>query len=740
VETKDSLAIRGKTELDQLRFIEIGGGNQGPQDQLSLVGFWRVVRKRKWVILSCLAVTVTVVTIVSLLMPRKYDAVARINLDYENSNSLGLEQLGLPGGTDATTKLETQIRIMQSETLAWSVIQQLRLDQQAQFAPAKLRSPAGAAFERIDDLQRAKLLKRFHDSLNVQLVPKTQIIEVRFRSPDPRLAAKVVNAICDGYIDRNFKTRYEATMRASDWLNKQLDDLRNKTEELQTKLTDYQKKTGILGTDESHNIIMSKLDELNRQLSLGTADRIVKEARYRTALTADPELIASIVPESPLAVLRRQEAEVNARYAQLSAKFGPAYPKLIQTQKELDQIHSAITREVKNVGSRLENEYKASLKSEQMLSGALGQQKQEAYKMNQDAVQYAIMLRDVQASRDLYEDLLKKLKEAGITAGLKNTNVNIVDPASVPVEPAEPKLPLNMALGFLGGLLGGIALAFVVENVDNSIRTPDDVEIQCALPSLGIIPSIDVVKNGHKQLPPGEQEPFTLPVALSQPKSQTSEAFRALRTSLLLASVGTPPKVMVITSASAGEGKTTTACNSAIVLAQTGHKVLLVDADMRRPMLHTRIGVDGTTGLSACLAGMQDPDSVFLKVESLPNLYVLPAGKTPPYPSEMIASETMRHLLDRWRSEFDQIVIDTPPVLAVTDAVILSTMADAVIVVARSGVTGYQSLCRTRDLLRKVHAKIAGVVVNDLALNSVGYADYYGHYRSNYNYNGNNEN
>jgi capsular exopolysaccharide synthesis family protein len=262
------------------------------------------------------------------------------------------------------------------------------------------------------------------------------------------------------------------------------------------------------------------------------------------------------------------------------------------------------------------------------------------------------------------------------------------------------------------------------------------------LPSLGIIPSIELSrngnklsKNGHKQLPAGELPPLALPVALAQPKSQTAEAFRALRTSLLLASVGAPPKVMVVTSASPGEGKTTTACNSAIVLAQTGHKVLLVDADMRRPMLHVRIGVDGTTGLSACLAGIEDPDSRFMKVESLPNLSVLPAGKTPPYPSEMIASESMRRLLERWRQEFDQIVIDTPPVLAVTDAVILASMADAVIVVARSGVTGYQSLCRTRDLLRKVHAKIAGVVVNDLGLNSVGYADYYGTYGSYYNYN-----
>jgi len=696
------------------------------------VGFWRVVRKRKWIILSCLVVTVATVAVVSLFMPRRYDAVARINLDYENSNALGLEELGLPGGVDATTKLETQIRIMQSETLAWNVIQQLRLDQKKQFSGEKLPLPTGATFESIDDVHRAGLIGRFRHSLNVQLVPKTQIIEIRFRSTDPKLAATIVNAVSDGYIERNFKTKYEATMKASNWLNKQLDDLRDKTEQLQSKLTDYQRQTGILGTDESHNIIMSKLDELNRQLSVATADRIVKEARYRTALTADPELIASVVPEGTLATLRQQEAEISARVAQLSAKFGPAYPRLIQTQKELDQVHSGIIREVRNVGSRLENDYKASLKSEQMLGGALDQQKQEAYRMNQDAIQYAIMFRDVQSSRDLYEGLLKKLKEAGITVGLKNSNISIVDRASIPVTPAEPRIPLNLALGLLGGLLGGIVLAFVVENVDNSIRTPDDVEIRCALPSLGIIPTIPINRNGHKQLPAGELQPFSLPIAMSQPKSQTAEAFRALRTSLLLASAGAPPKVMVITSPAMGEGKTTTACNAAIVLAQSGHKVLLIDADMRRPMLHNRIGVTGTTGLSACLAGIENPDSVLRQVESLPNLYVLPAGKTPPYPSEMIASDTMRRLMEHWRSEFDQVVIDTPPVLAVTDAVILSTMADAVIVMARSGVTGHQSLRRARDLLLKVNARIAGVVVNDLGLKSVGYADYYGYYGKHY--------
>ena len=730
MDLNSSLSVKTKMDLDQVRFIEIGGGDSGggsPQDQLSLLGFWRVIRKRKWVIVSCLVLTVTAVTIVSLMMPRKYDAVARINLDFENSNSLGLEQLGLPSGVDATTKLETQIRIIQSETLSWSIIKQLRLDEQKAFTGPKLLSAASSDFDKIDDVRRAKLLKQFKESLNVQLVPKTQIVELRFRSTDPKLAANIVNAISGGYIERTFKTKYEATMKASDWLAKQLDDLKDKTESAQTKLGEYQKKTGILGIDESHNIIMSKLDELNRQLSLATADRIIKEAKFRTAQSSDPELIATVIPESTLVILRKQEADLTAQYTQLNSKYGPNYPRLQQAQKQLDAIHVQIQREVRNVSSRFETEFMAASRSETMLAAALEKQKQEAYRLNEDAVQYAIMYRDLQSSRDLYQGLLKNLKEAGITAGLKSNFVNIVDPASTPIEPAEPKIPLNMALGFLGGLLGGIALAFVVENVDNSIRTPDDVEVRCGLPSLGIIPSIEgSSRNGHKQLPVGALQPFVMPIAISQPKSPVSEAYRALRTSLLLASAGSPPRVMVVTSASPGEGKTTTAVNCAIVLAQSGHRVLLIDADMRRPTLHAKLGLPMNAGLSACLAGTKDPEDAYLKLDALPTLSVLGSGITPPYPSELIASESMQRLLERWRNEFDHIIIDTPPVLAVTDAVILSSTADAVIIVARSGVTGYQSLLRVRDMLRRVHARIAGVIVNDLPLNSVGYSEYYG--------------
>jgi capsular exopolysaccharide synthesis family protein len=675
-----------------------------------------------------------VVAIVSAFLPKRYDATARILLDMEGPDGLGLEQAVVPMGLDMTTKLETQIKIVQSDTIAASVIQQLGLHRNKAFA-GMLADQSPKEFDSLTPQQRVRLVNALHRSLTVQLVPKTEIIEIHFRSKDPALAADITNSVATTYIEHNFQTKYRSTLQTADWLTKQLDDLKKNAESSQEKLIAYQKKTGILGTDETHNIIIDKLGDLNKQLSLAEGDRILKEAKFRIATTENPELIANIAPESVLGALYKQRAEERAEYAQMAAKYGVAYPRVVQLQSQLNELDSAISEEITKVGEAVHAEYKTALKSEEMLKTSFDKQKQEAYKLNEDAVQYAIMRRDVESSRDLYEGLLKKLKEAGVMAGLKSSNINIVDPASVPIEPVEPKIPLNIALGCMGGLLFGMALAFVVENVDNSIRTPEDIENYCSLPSLGVIPSVAVNgtigKNGYKALAAGVRQ-FIPPVTMEQRNSGTAEAFRALRTSLLLSSPGTPPQVILVTSAMMQEGKTFTALNLAVVLAQTGQSVLLVDSDMRRPAVNKYLGIPMNRGLSACLAGTEDPDSVVLKVDEVPGLNIVTAGHMPPYPSEMLASEAMPRLIHHWRERYRYIVVDTPPVLAVTDAVVCAGIADVVVLIARSEQTGRQSLLRARDLLRKVRANIAGVVVNDLSFNSVDYRQYYGHYGSDY--------
>lgn len=692
-------------------------------DQVSVLQFWRVLQKRRQLVLGTLAIVVLLVAAGSLLLTKKYDASARILLDLEGNDDFGLEQVVMPIGLDLNTKLETQIHIVQSDTIAASVIKQLGLHHNKDFA-GKLAVSGNQDLDSVNLETRAKLMKLFQKSLTVRLIPKTQIVEVHFRCKSPKLAADVTNSVAATYIEHNFQTKYKATLQTSDWLTKQLDDVKKHAEESQQKLTDYQKKTGILGTDETHNIILDKLEDLNKGLSTAEGDRIVKEAKYRIAMTENPELIANIAPESVLGALYKERAEVRAEYAQLTAKYGPAYPRVTQLQSQIADLNSGIQQEVTKVGDAVRADYQASLKAEKMLQASFDKQKGEAYKLNEDAVQYAILRRDVESSRDLYDGLLKKLKEAGIMAGLKSSNINIIDQASQPIEPIEPNIPLNITLALMGGLLSGVALAFVVENIDTSVRTPQDIETYCQLPSLGVIPR---VADNSKQLASGLSR---LPVTIEQRNSGCAEAFRALRTSLLLSSPVAPPQVILVTSALMAEGKSFNSINLAVVLAQTGQKVLLVDSDMRRPSVHRYLGVPLGSGLSACLAGAHDHAPT--PVEGIPGLYVITAGHMPPYPSEMLASEAMPQLVQRWREQFRHIVIDTPPVLAVTDAVVCARCCDAVVLIARSEKTGRQSLVRARDILRKVRANVAGVVVNDLSFDSVEYRQYYGHYGSQY--------
>jgi polysaccharide biosynthesis transport protein len=722
-------AITKKTELETVTFSDIFPSTmESREDRVSIVQLWRVLQKRRWLVLGSMATILLIVTAISLALPKRYDASSRLLLDMEGSEDLGLDQVVMPIGIDLDTKLQTQIRIVQSDTIANSVIKQLGLQNNPALV-GKQAASLGRDFDNLDLQTRAALTNGLHRYLTVQLVPKTEIMEIHFRSRDPKLAADIANAVASTYIERNFQTKYQATRQTSDWLTKQLEDVRKNAEIAQEKVVSYQQKTGLYGVDESHNIVIDRLELLNKALSEAEGDRIVKEAKYRIAMTENPDLIANIATESLLGALYKQRAESRSEYAQLAAKYGASYPRVIQLQSQLHELDSSIAEEITKVSETLRAEYRAALRSEQMLRASLDKQKNDAYKMNQDAIQYGIMRREVESSRDLYEGLLKKLKEAGILAGLKSSNINIIDQATVPVAPVEPMIPLNIALGCMGGLLFGVALAFVVENVDSSIRTPEDIETYCSLPSLGIIPSVALDDSpAQRQLTRAGASQLILPITMEHRNSGGAEAFRALRTSLLLSSPGAPPQVILVTSAMMQEGKSFTSMNLAVVLAQTGQKVLLVDSDMRRPAVNKYLGIATNRGLSACLAGTEDSAAMIVKIDEIPGLHVLPAGHMPPYPSEMLASEALPQLVQLWREEFRYVVIDTPPVLAVTDAVVTARVADVVVLVVRSEKTGRQSLLRTRDLLKKAHANLAGVVVNDLSCNSVEYRQYYGYY------------
>jgi polysaccharide biosynthesis transport protein len=713
-----------------------------PTEGLLLREYGRILKKRMWVVISTWLIIGTLATVYTLHMTPVYDATGRIEVNRENSPNLGFkdsDQGSIGDYEEYSVALETQVRILQSDAIAFQVIKKLKLNNNPAFAgaAAKPRTEPPLSSLQVDAPFESSLLDRFRGGLKLSVVPRTRIVEIHYSHPDPRLAAQIVNALINTYIEQNFKTKFESTMQTSDWLSGQLSDLAMKVETSQEKLVRYQKDHDILGIDEKQNIVTSKLDELNKELTEAEGDRMQKESAYKLASAGDPEIFAKLGPSGIIDQLRMQESDLRMKYAEATTQFGPSYPKVMQLGNQLKQVESSIQAEDKRIASRVQNEYLSALQHEKLLGTALDVQKQEANHLNESAIEYNLLKRDAESNRQLYEGLLQKLKEAGVSAGLRSSNIRIVDLARVPTSPSAPNIPRNIVLGLALGLLGGVGLAFVLESFDNTVRTPEEAEIISALPSLGIIPlSAKLIGKNRENHPwlslssrSSESAGSLALVSFARPRSELAESYRALRTSILLASLGAPPKVILVTSALPQEGKTTTSINSAIVLAQRGGRVLLVDADLRRPGIHKALGLRNTLGLSTLMTGGDNSEDAIVSTE-IPNLFVLPAGPPPPQPAELLGSTLMRDYLARMRGEFDHIVIDTPPALSVTDAVLLSVEADSVLLVIRSGQTTKAALRRVRDLLSHVNARITGVVVNAFDLRSG--SSYYYQYDSKY--------
>jgi len=708
--------------------------------------YLRVVIKRKWTILGCLATIFGLVLIASLKTTPIYEAVGRVAINKpDNSLTAFKDSQGYVADYGDPTDLDTEVGILQSDLLALQVIKNLNLDKMPEFGGHPDTSPDSNLAPdplSLDSDKTGSLIAAFKGGLRVSLKPNTRIVEIRYQSTNPQLAASIVNMLSKTYTEQNFKTKYESTMQASDWLQKQLNDMKIKMEVSQEKLVQYQKEHGILGADEKQNIITEKLDELNKALTAAEAVRMEKESLYRLVQSADAATVAAtaealeaggtngsgtIAPLLP--VLRAKENDLKVQIADLSTQFGPAYPKIAQLNNQLKEVQSQIDTEVKKIVDRVRGQYLAAQQQEDLLDSEFEKQKQEANKLNESAINYTFLKRDVDVNRELYEGLLQKLKEAGVTAGLKSNNVRLVDIARAPSAPTEPNIPRNLAFGFVLGLTSGIGLAFLLESMDNTVRTTEQAQVISGLPALGMIPlgskAVGETSVAGNRLTVASSREVVELVTQSRPHSQMAESYRALRTSLLLSTSGTPPKVIKVTSARPQEGKTTTSINTAVVLAQKGVQVLLVDADLRRPSVHKTLGMGPRSGLSNVLTGSTTLEHAISASSILPNLHILPAGTPPPNPAELLASANMRDLLVELGEKYDHIIIDTPPTLSVTDAVVLSPRVDAIVLVIRSGQTTKQALRRARDILMQVNAHVTGVLLNAVDLSSPDYYYYY---------------
>ena len=702
------------------------------QQQNPILHYWQILKKRKWVALATFAIVFALSVIATLNAIRLYQATSKIAIFPENPNALGFKDVENSAPEfEYEATLETQAAILRSDALAMKVIEAMHLDQDPKFTGAT--RPQAEDSIRVSSMQpdpakTAGWLGAFRGGLSVQIIPNSRLVQISYTHPDPRLATEVVNALVKTFIEENFKTKYESVTQTSAWLSTELADLQLKVQTSEEKLVRYQKDHSILGVDEKQNIVTAKLDELNKELTAAQTDRIQKESNYRLAVAGDPAAFAKTSREgtsSMLEKLREKEADLNTQYAQATTQFGSGYPKVVELNNQLKQVRTEIAAEETRMQHGIRDEYLTAVQRENLLTTAFEQQKQEANHLNESAIEYSVLKRDAESNRQLYQDLLQRLKEAGVSAGLRSSNIRVVDIARTPTSPIKPNVPRNIQLGLLLGLGLGIGLALVVESFDSTVRSLEELSAISTLPALGTIP-LQLSSHGHlrKRLKTmsAETEKSESPalVTYARPKSEAAEAYRALRTSILLSSFGAPPKVILVTSAMPQEGKTTISANSALVLAQRGSRVLLIDADLRRPGIDKLFGFRSRGGLSTLISGVDKIEDVVVPFTQVPNLWILPAGPIPPQPVELLGSTVMKDHITRWRDEFDHIIIDTPPCLSVTDAVILSPEADRVILVARSGKTTKPALRRACDLLLQVNARVMGIVLNALDLRSGG--------------------
>ena len=700
-----------------------------------LYDYLLTLRKHQWLILSFMLAVVTITSIGTFRMQPVYVATSRIEIDRENSNILPFQGTdSFDYVSDLDNYIETQSKILTSETMALQTIRGGVLSGQTDFA-SDLSASDALSTGSLANMKPPPELGSFLAGLSVKRVPNSRLMDVSFESTSPLMAAQIVNAHIKNFIEQNFQSRYEATTRASTWLTDQLSELKIRVEKAEDARITYERQNQIWALDgDKQNVTTQRMADLNKELTDVQSERMRKQSLFEFAKAGDMDSVPQIRDNPVVQDLFRKRTDMYSQYADALSQYGPNFPKVQRLQSQVKEIEAATEKEKKSIIARLESEYREALQREELLTQALDQQKVEVNQMSERMVQYSILKREAEANKALYDGLLTKLKEAGISAGLRSSNIRVVDPAMVPTSPARPAKTRNIVLSFLIGLVGGIGLALLREYMDNTIKSPDDIETLARLPSLAVVPAFTEPNRDRSRVKllkgdstNGHEKRIEL-VAQHLPKSQVSEAFRALRTALLLSQADHPPQVILVTSALPREGKTTAAANLAVTLAQLGDRTLLIDADLRKPGIGRLLNLGSGTyaGLSSYLAGVSSLDLVTIQHPGIPNLSAIPTGPLPPNPADLLSSHKLADAIAELRTKFKFIVIDSPPIMAATDAVILSVRADGVLLVVRSGETPKEAFTRTRDLLLSVKCHLLGVVLN--AVDSTA-PDYYYSYR-----------
>jgi polysaccharide biosynthesis transport protein len=689
----------------------------GLNDGQTLQHFLLIGKKYIWLVLVCALLGAGAGYIENARTPNRYKSTANIEITQDTADQFRVDT---GGSADSSfidvTKLDTEIAILKSSTLAMKTIQTLRLDQNKDFLP--LGSNHLWDLSKIRD--RHVLIGIFEGGLAAERFGHTNILDLSCTARNPELAAVICNTLIDNYVQHNFSENYAATQEVSDWLGRQLGDLKKRLEASQEHMLTVQKDIGLVGIDQTQSIVLSRLVDISHDVTTAESQRLVAQAKLLTLQSAPPEVLATLSGDPVLMGLKQRLTTLQADDASLSSKYGAKNPRVLQNRAEIAEVEQSMKVEQVTVLSRAQQEVNAARENQDALQRRLDQEKSSAYSGNSKAVEYSLARREYEANRALYDGLQQRLQEAGIIAGLHSTNIRRIDPADAPDFPSSPRRSVNLMLGLLCGLGLGLLMSFVVEMLDTNIKTIYDIEERLGLPMLGVVPQVD-----SKLLSP---ETFVRDATSPLPGawSRLAESYRALRTTILLSRAGTPPQVILISSAKPSEGKTSITTLEAIVFALNGARVLLLDSDLRRPSVHLRFRISNKVGLTSVLTGKVPLQEAISTVPSVPSLHILPAGPIAPMPAELLGSLQMQRLVEGLRADYDFILIDTPPVLTVTDAAVLVSLSDGVVLVLRYGQASRNVVARASEILLRSGAHLLGVVLNAVDLQSSDYAEYYG--------------
>jgi succinoglycan biosynthesis transport protein ExoP len=755
----NSKIIRPDTAGAPVEYFELSpypatysGSPFGPRKHLRR--YLRQIQRRKWVILAFIFASALISIAHTTRQTPIYKATARLEIDQESNNVLPYQDFNSTQTYNYFYEefLQTQIKHITSRTLAARVVEVEELDR-AETAVGQQeieRNRLSALWARITGQTvkkekayiapsreniREQAIDRILAGLSVMPIKDSRVVEISYTSPDPEEAARMANTITDQYIDYNFQAKYDATSRATDFLQKQLVDLKSKVEKQEADVIKYARDHNILNVSEKKDVVHQALGDISTQLTEARSIRMDKESVYLTLAKAKPEDFPQALRTPIIEKLQSSLFSDEQELAQLSSQLGPSMPQVKKLKSKIQATLQQLAREQQLAIDNAYKEYETALAREKLLSGAFEKQKILANNLNESSISYNILQREAETTKQLYDGLLQRLKEAGVAAGLKSSNIRVVDKAKVPKAPFNPDMRKNLAIALMLGLMGGLGLAFFLNYLDNTVKTPEDVEEMIGLPSLGLIPSLQSARSRYGYRPSDRKRKTYFNALTKQGvelatlvagSSLIAESYRAVRTALLLSSPENPPKIITVTSARAGEGKTTTVCNMALSLAQTGKSVLILDCDMRRPKVK-KIFKEKGAGLGEYLTGQVGFSDV-IRETTIPNLSIVHSGTLAPNPGELLGSLRMQNAIEASSGVFDYILIDTPPLMTVTDPLIVAPMTDGVILVTKGSKNPPEILKKAKKNLEMVHARILGVLCNDVDLHSSDFTYYYHQY------------